>query len=209
MSLSLCLALRNWEAQASRLPPQGSNAVGWSRPGTAPRAAPDIVAALVLNRNLALAACAFALIAAGCGDGEEDSSGPDTAATGRETTPAPRKGTEIKVAGSEFGKMLFDSGDQAIYLFEKETSTKPACYGACADAWPPVLTKGAPVAGGGADQAKLGTTRRADGGTQVTYAGHPLYYYAREGPGQVLCHNVEEFGGLWLVVQPNGDPAPA
>ena len=54
----------------------------------------------------------------------------------------------------------------------------------------------------------LGTTTRADGTTQVTYAGHPLYFYAHEGKRQVLCHNIEEYGGLWLVVQPDGKPAP-
>ena len=54
----------------------------------------------------------------------------------------------------------------------------------------------------------LGTTRRRDGATQVTYAGHPLYFYAHEGKYQVLCHDIEEYGGTWLVVQPDGDPAP-
>ena len=54
----------------------------------------------------------------------------------------------------------------------------------------------------------LGTTRRSDGATQVTYAGHPLYFYAHEGKYQVLCHDIEEYGGTWLVVQPDGVPAP-
>jgi predicted lipoprotein with Yx(FWY)xxD motif len=54
----------------------------------------------------------------------------------------------------------------------------------------------------------LGTTRRSDGAIQVTYAGHPLYFYAHEGKHQVLCHNVKEFGGTWLAVQQDGDPAP-
>ena len=53
----------------------------------------------------------------------------------------------------------------------------------------------------------LGTTRRSDGSTQITYADHPLYFYAHEGKYQVLCHNVDEFGGTWLVVQPDGKPA--
>jgi predicted lipoprotein with Yx(FWY)xxD motif len=56
------------------------------------------------------------------------------------------------------------------------------------------------------DAGRLGTSKRDDGTTQVTYAGHPLYYYAAEGPGQVLCQNVDEFGGLWLVVKPDGEP---
>jgi len=105
--------------------------------------------------------------------------------------------------------MLFDASGQAIYLFDDETSTKPTCYDECAEAWPPVLTKSKPMAGGEVRPGLLGTTTRADGSTQVTYAGHPLYFYAHEGKRQVLCHNIEEYGGLWLVVQPDGNPAPA
>jgi predicted lipoprotein with Yx(FWY)xxD motif len=104
--------------------------------------------------------------------------------------------------------MLFDQPGQAIYLFEKETAGRPDCYGDCAAAWPPVLTTGEPQAAGEARADLLGTVPRDDGSTQVTYAGHPLYYYAHEGPGQVLCHDVVEFGGRWLVVTPGGTPAP-
>ena len=103
--------------------------------------------------------------------------------------------------------MLFDRLGQAIYLFDREATRRAECYGACAKAWPPVLTKGAPRASGDVRAALLGTTERDDGSTQITYAGHPLYYYAHEGPNQVLCHNVREFGGLWLVVTPAGEPA--
>jgi len=67
-----------------------------------------------------------------------------------------------------------------------------------------VLTDGKPRAGGTVDPKLLGTTPRSDGSTQVTYGGHPLYYYAHEGPDEVTCHNVDEYGGLWLVVKPNG-----
>lgn len=104
--------------------------------------------------------------------------------------------------------MLFDATGQAIYLFDKETTPRPRCYGECADAWPPVLTTGPPRAREATRDDLLGTVRRRDGSTQVTYAGHPLYYYAHEGPGQVLCHDVVEYGGLWLVVTPDGTPAP-
>lgn len=113
-------------------------------------------------------------------------------------------GTELVATDSQFGSILFGPGQRAIYLFDKENSSESECYGACADAWPPVLTKGEPVAGGGLDQKKIGTTKRDDGTTQVTYGGHPLYYYVDDPPGQVLCHNVPGFGGLWLVVDPGG-----
>ena len=105
--------------------------------------------------------------------------------------------------------MLFDTTGQAIYLFDKETSSAPACYTACAVAWPPVLTDGPPTASGEVKQSLLGTTKRTDGSTQVTYGGHPLYYYAHEGKNEVKCHNITGFGGLWLVVTPTGDAAPA
>ncbi len=108
---------------------------------------------------------------------------------------------------SQFGEILFDDSEQAIYLFDKEKSSTSECYGECASAWPPVLTRGKPQAAGRAKPDLLGTTRRDDGSTQVTYAGHPLYYYIDDPPNEVLCHNVNEFGGNWLVVKPDGTPA--
>jgi predicted lipoprotein with Yx(FWY)xxD motif len=122
-------------------------------------------------------------------------------------TPVKRTGTVIKSAKSEFGNMLFDGTGQAIYLFDKEQTTKPECYGACAEAWPPVLTKGSPTAASGTKQDLLGTTKRTDGTTQVTYGGHPLYFYAHEAKNEVKCHNIRGFGGLWLVVTPAGRAA--
>ncbi len=139
------------------------------------------------------------------------SSGPtQTAATPTRTVPstaANPRGTIITTAASDYGTMLFDRVGQAIYLFDREDSSTPQCYGACAQAWPPVLTTDPPRARTSVRQNLLGTTRRRDGSRQVTYNGHPLYYYAHESPDQVLCHNVDEFGGLWLVVTPAGKPA--
>jgi predicted lipoprotein with Yx(FWY)xxD motif len=172
-------------------------------------------------RILATAAVAASLVLAACGDEEDDDSGSQAAAPEQTTTePAPgddkpaekparpakseKPGTEITVSSSQFGDVIFDGSNQAIYLFDKETSSTPECYGDCAAAWPPVLTEGEPVASGAAQQKLLGTTERDDGSTQVTYAGQPLYYYAHEGPGEVLCHNVSEFGGLWLVLHAGG-----
>ena len=117
-------------------------------------------------------------------------------------------GTRVVAGESDFGPMLFDDTGQAIYLFDVETSSEPRCYDACAEAWPPVLTKGKPVAGEGLDAALLGTVERDDGTTQVTYGDHPLYFYAHEGKNEVLCHDVFLNGGNWYVVQPDGTPAP-
>lgn len=113
-------------------------------------------------------------------------------------------GTVITTGDSEFGPMLFDSKGQAIYIWELEDSATAECYGDCADAWPPVLTDGEPIASGSANKELLGTTKRNDGTTQVTYNGHPLYYYAHEKPGEVKCHNIRTHGGLWWVIQPSG-----
>jgi predicted lipoprotein with Yx(FWY)xxD motif len=171
-----------------------------------------------MSRFLTAAAAVAALAIACCGDDDSSGAASGGAATATETTaadePAPATspqpvavGTTVKVADSDYGSILFDDTDQAIYLFGKESSAKSECYGECADAWPPVLTEGAPQAGAGADPALLGTTERDDGSTQVTYNGHPLYYYVDDPKGEVLCHDVSEFGGLWLVVKPNGEAA--
>jgi predicted lipoprotein with Yx(FWY)xxD motif len=132
---------------------------------------------------------------------------PTPSATSAAATAGKPAGTVIKSANSQFGMMLFDGTGQAIYLFDKEQTTKPQCYGACAEAWPPVLTMGTPVAADGTRPSLLGTVKRTDGTTQVTYGGHPLYFYAHEAKNEVKCHNVQGFGGLWLVVTPKGQAA--
>jgi predicted lipoprotein with Yx(FWY)xxD motif len=117
-------------------------------------------------------------------------------------------GTKITVRGSDFGTMLFGPNRQAIYVFQRDGRNRSRCYGECARAWPPVYTKGRPVAGPGTRASLLGTTRRRDGRLQVTYRGRPLYYYVNEGPGEVRCHNVNLNGGLWWVVGPDGRRRP-
>ena len=169
--------------------------------------------------NTSIVTLALAVLLAGCGGATappEPGAPPATttesaaapAQKERAAKPEPRPGAEIESGDSQFGPMLFDENDQAIYLFTKETGEKPGCYGDCAVAWPPVLTKGEPVAGKGLKQKLLGTTERKDGSTQVTYGGHPLYFYVNEGPGEVKCHNVLQYGGTWLVVGPDGEALP-
>ena len=122
--------------------------------------------------------------------------------------PAAMAGTTISARGSQFGTMLWGPNRQAVYVFERDGRGPSRCYGSCARAWPPVYANGTPVAGRGVRSALLGTTRRRGGRRQVTYAGRPLYYYVNEGPGEVLCHNVNLNGGLWWVVGPNGKRRP-
>jgi predicted lipoprotein with Yx(FWY)xxD motif len=136
------------------------------------------------------------------GSGEEAKSGDRNGQGGGES----KQGVEITTADSQFGEALFDGDRRPIYYFDKEQTESSECYGDCAVAWPPVLTDGDSQASGGVDATLLGTTERDDGSTQVTYAGRPLYHYVDDPPGQILCHDVVEFGGTWLAVQPNGDP---
>jgi predicted lipoprotein with Yx(FWY)xxD motif len=114
--------------------------------------------------------------------------------------------TTVSVRDSDrYGRYLTDGAGRTLYLFTRERGSASRCYGACARAWPPLLTRGRPDAGGGARSSLLGTTRRRDGSRQVTYGGHPVYYYFRERrAGQIFCQNVVEFGGTWLLVGPRG-----
>ena len=108
------------------------------------------------------------------------------------------------VSSSRFGRILVDGSGRTLYLFTRDRG-RSRCYGACARAWPPFLTRGRPRARAGARPGLLGTTRRRDGTRQVTYRGHPLYYYVGDRrPGDILCQNVVEFGGTWLIVSPAG-----
>ena len=110
----------------------------------------------------------------------------------------------VAVHPSAYGPILFDGKGFVLYAFTHDRKGKSRCYGACAAAWPPYLAT-SPKAGAGARRSLLGTTRRSDGSLQVTYAGRPLYYYVGDSrPGRILCQNVEEYGGLWLVVRGSG-----
>ena len=111
----------------------------------------------------------------------------------------------LTVRATRFGRILFDGRGQALYGFTRDRRGGPSrCYGECADAWPVFFAKGTMRAAKGVKQSLIGTTRRKDGRLQVTYNGWPLYYYAHEGPGEVKCQNVDQFGGLWLVARPDG-----
>jgi predicted lipoprotein with Yx(FWY)xxD motif len=111
---------------------------------------------------------------------------------------------QVVLGSSQFGQVIFDATGQAVYTFGPDTTAMSRCYGACAQAWPPVLTHGSPSAGAGIRAGLLGTTKRTDGTTQVTYAGHPLYYFASEAKHVVTCHNMNTNGGLWLAITAAG-----
>jgi predicted lipoprotein with Yx(FWY)xxD motif len=118
---------------------------------------------------------------------------------------ADRAAPTLTTHSSGFGRVLFDVRGFVLYAFTKDPRGRSKCTGACAKAWPPYLVSGAVRAGTGVKASLLGTIRRADGSRQVTYGGRPLYYYVGDKrAGQILCQNVSEFGGLWLVVRPSG-----
>ena len=113
----------------------------------------------------------------------------------------------VSAHSSKYGQILFDGRGFALYAFTKDPRGRSVCGGACAKVWPPYIVRSAPRADAGVKRSLIGTTRRADGRLQGTSASHPLYYYIGDrAPRQILCQNVSEFGGLWLVVRPTGTP---
>jgi predicted lipoprotein with Yx(FWY)xxD motif len=152
--------------------------------------------------------CAGFLAACGGGTDSKPADASTTSTTrgdGGSSAQSSKRGVAIKVMSSRYGKVLFDGKGRALYLFTRDGTGRSRCYGECASAWPPFLTRGKPRAGEGARSNRLGTTKRRDGKKQVTYAGHPLYYYEGDrNPGQILCQDVAEFGGTWLVGSPSG-----
>jgi predicted lipoprotein with Yx(FWY)xxD motif len=122
-------------------------------------------------------------------------------------TPAVPKAPAAKVAlgRTPLGGVLADAKGRTLYLFEKDKRGRSSCYGACATYWPPLLTHGKPTAGARLKGSLLGVTKRADGTSQVTYAGHPLYRFAQDvRSGQVAGQNVDAFGAEWYVLSSSG-----
>ncbi len=155
----------------------------------------------------ATAPLAIALIAAGCGgstSGSSYSSAPYGSAVAA-SAPTRIAAASLGVASTPLGRVVVDSKGRTLYLFEKDRNRRSACYGQCATFWPPLLTHGKPVARAGARQILLGTTRRANGSQQVTYAGHPLYRFVQDRkPGQTKGEGSREFGAGWDVLSPTG-----
>jgi predicted lipoprotein with Yx(FWY)xxD motif len=118
----------------------------------------------------------------------------------------PTKPATVKTRNVDLGKIIVDGRSRTLYLFEKDKNGKSSCSGSCATNWPPLLTKGKPKASGSVKASKLGTTKRSDGTTQVTYGGHPLYTYVadKNKPGSTKGQELDAFGAEWYVVGTNG-----
>jgi predicted lipoprotein with Yx(FWY)xxD motif len=153
-----------------------------------------------------------ALVVAGCGSASSSSSSASAPSTAAAATRAASSTTSAAPAaaaitiGSTKGKdgtYLTGSDGRAVYLWVADRGGKSACESACAQAWPPV--EGTPSAGAGVTASDLGTITRSDGSKQVTYKGHPLYYFiADKSAGQVLGQGSDSFGAKWWLVAPSG-----
>lgn len=169
----------------------------------------------------ALAATTLALAGlavAGCGSSGSSSSGKTeaggypsaSASTASGAAPsgaaAPTAGTAVTTMHTSLGTILAAGPKRlTVYLFAADTGSSSTCSEACAQAWPPVTTTGAPKAEGGAVAADLGTTTRSDGTKQVTYRGHPLYYYVSDSQaGETTGQGVNSFGARWWALSPAG-----
>lgn len=153
------------------------------------------------------------VLLAGCGSSNSDSSSNSsasadtTSSAGSGDSGSSESGPEtIKTAKGDLGTILVDGEGKTLYLFEQDTGTTSTCSGGCAGEWPAVTTDGAPQGGDGVTASMLGTSRRGDGSMQVTYAGHPLYYFSGDtAPSQTNGQGLDDFGAEWYVLGPNGD----
>jgi predicted lipoprotein with Yx(FWY)xxD motif len=168
-------------------------------------------------RKIAISAMAVALavlVVAGCGSSSDSTSGgaygggESTAPAATTTAAAPQGAGAALVSAApapELGKVVVDSKGFTLYDFHKDKGTTSSCYGGCAKVWPPLLTDSQPKGAGGVMGSKLGTTKRKDGTTQVTLAGHPLYTYVEDTkPGEAKGNDFSSFGAEWYALQPSG-----
>jgi predicted lipoprotein with Yx(FWY)xxD motif len=127
------------------------------------------------------------------------------AVTAAFASAAATSGTKVVIAKTKLGNILVDSKGITLYDFVADKGTTSVCYGACAALWPPLLTKGKPIAGPGVRASLLGTTKRKDGKLEVTYGGHPLYYFVSDRkPGQTTGQGINQFGAPWWALSAAG-----
>jgi predicted lipoprotein with Yx(FWY)xxD motif len=169
--------------------------------------------------SVALAVCALAVTACGSSTSSSTSAGGagayGAATTNASTSQSKSTATPVStgssasatvgLAKSTLGSVLVDAKGRSLYLWQADTSSQSTCTGACAKAWPPLTTRGAPHAADGVAGSKLGTTTRSDGTVQVTYNGHPLYYFEGDSaPGQTNGEGLMGFGAEWNLVSAAG-----
>jgi predicted lipoprotein with Yx(FWY)xxD motif len=156
---------------------------------------------------LSVASTAVALVVAGCGGASHGSGAGNAPSAGKaDGAPAASGGAALRViTDPKLGKIIVDAKGRTLYDFVIDKGTTSVCYGACASLWPPYTTNGRPVAGQNVMPTLIGTTKRRDGSSEVTYAGHPLYYYAPDrARGQITGQALNQFGAPWYALAPSG-----
>src|SRR3954451_9866986 len=112
---------------------------------------------------------------------------------------------KVEITNTKLGKVLADGRGHTLYMFGKDKHSKSACFGTCAQAWPPLTTTAKPKASAGVSASKLGTTNRGRGVKQVTYNGHPLYLFVKDtGARQTNGQGIVAFGGKWSALSAAG-----
>jgi predicted lipoprotein with Yx(FWY)xxD motif len=149
-----------------------------------------------------------ALLAAACGGSVGGYGASSTPPTSAAAAASSATATTIALGNSNLGQILVDSQGRSVYLFEADTAGTSTCVSAgCVAEWPPLTATATPHVGAGLAANRLGTTTRADGQQQVTYSGHPLYYFAGDTkPGVPAGQGLNDNGGFWYVVHPDGTP---
>jgi predicted lipoprotein with Yx(FWY)xxD motif len=159
---------------------------------------------------LLVAACSSAASSTAAAPAASPTGASPAAAAPAGSGAAASGGTVITTAKSSAGTVLTNGSGRAVYLWVKDTGDMSNCSGACAGAWPPVTTTAAATAAGAAKASDLGTVTRSDGTKQVTYDGHPLYYFAGDsGPGTATGQGSDGFGAKWWLVAPTGSDVTA
>jgi predicted lipoprotein with Yx(FWY)xxD motif len=150
-------------------------------------------------RAALLAALTVALAA--CGGNDDEASGTAAPAAPETTAAQEASGATVAVASSSLGQILVDTEGRTLYAFTKDKGDQSACSGECATNWPALA--GPATAGAGAQAALLSTSTQANGTSQVTYDGRPLYYFAGDAkPGDT---NGQAVGNVWFVLTANGE----
>jgi predicted lipoprotein with Yx(FWY)xxD motif len=170
--------------------------------------------ALPLAAVFVVAACGSNSNSGGSSSGGSSSgssssgSSSSNSSSGSGTTAASTSGTVITTRSGPDGTYLAGGSGRAVYLWTADSSNSSMCSGACASAWPPVIATGHLTASGGAASADLGTIMRSDGTKQVTYGGHPLYYFAGDsGAGMTNGQGSNGFGAKWWLITPSSAAA--
>jgi predicted lipoprotein with Yx(FWY)xxD motif len=151
--------------------------------------------AVVAFAGAALAAC-----------GSSGSSGSSSTATSSRPHTTGGTPATIGVAGTDLGNVLVDAQGRTLYLFRKDTGTTSTCTGPCATFWPPLIAHGTPTTAPSAKASLVGTTRRSDGASQVTYNGHPVYLYSGDQKaGDTTGEGIVAFGAAWYALSGAGN----